>query len=161
MKQKKKQKDKFLKRKNSLLGISFLFLFTSVFAQSENILNTAKDEIRKEALYNYCKNENQLDIYKRMYRNNTSYSFYTKFIYEEENYKLYAYCLPSSHATFSYFIIETVADNKKYYFIRGYYIDDLLKNIEKHVRKLGLTRIIKVNLMYNFIEFYNEFEKYK
>lgn len=83
MKQKKKQKDKFLERKNSLLGIFFLFLFTSVFAQSENILNTLKDEIRKEALYNYCKNENQLDIYKRMYRNSTNYSFYTKFIYEE------------------------------------------------------------------------------
>lgn len=156
----KKQANKFwLNRKNSYLTVVFLLSFTTLVAQKDSImeqkLNTS---LYKEAFYTI--NDGSLSSYeKKIYKKGERYHLYSKFISSEQNLELYAYYRRSSHRTYNYFIVETLPDKTNYYFLKGFFSDAILEDLNRVLKKKSITHRQKIAC--SLLDFYFQYDEYK
>lgn len=151
----------WIKRKNSCLTFLFFLFFLTVLGQNDSCIMDMKlnNSLYQEAWYNIGKGKGSLSFYKKQFKNGLRAHFYSKFIYREKNFELFAYYHRAAHRTYYYFIIETLPDETKYHFLKGFFLDDILKDLNRIMRKTTITERQKIAC--RLLDFYFQYDEYK
>lgn len=149
----------WLNHKSSYLTFVFLLFFTALVAQKDSIMDQKLiTSLYKEAFY--AINDGSLSSYeKKRYQKGDRYALYSKYISSEQNLELYAYFRPSAHRTFNYLIVEKLPDQINYYFLKGFFSDDILKDLNRVLKKKSITQRQKIAC--SLLDFYFQYDEYK
>lgn len=117
------------------------------------------NSLYQKAWFNVGKTDGDFRASKKACKNGKRVQFYSQFILKEKNLELHAYYQREVHRTYYYFIVENLPDKTNYYFLKGLFLDDILKDLKRKMRNSNIIERQKIAC--GLIDFYYQYDEYK